>query len=182
MCEKFRVSSQFIMRSFHPPSLSVCLSPFTLSLPPPSQMPRGQPLGSVQKQQFPSNHSQACIKIATDETTNQRMPTTPSQSPKLEDKLSKPVRPSVRRPSLSVSFTLRLTSRTMLGFSAAGDDNPRSGEHGEGGREGEEVRRRWCPRPTPPRCNCRCLTRSALVQSTAVRFFSEGLRGTRQNI
>ena len=110
MCEKFRVSSQFIMRSFHPPSLSVCLSPFTLSLPPPSQMPRGQPLGSVQKQQFPSNHSQACIKIATDETTNQSMPTTPSQSqsPKLEDKLSKPVRPSVVPLSLSHSLSASL--------------------------------------------------------------------------
>ena len=100
-----------------------------------------------------------------------------SSSRELEQKSSRPV---------PFSFTHspppHFTSRTMLGFSAAGDDNPRSGEHGEGGREGEEVRRRWCPRPTPPRCNCRCLTRSALVQSTAVRFFSEGLRGTRQNI
>ena len=65
-CAKNSVSrhSSSCARFILPPSLPLCPSPSTLSLPPPpSQMPRGQPSGSVQKQQFPRNHSQACIKI-----------------------------------------------------------------------------------------------------------------------
>ena len=121
----------------------------------------------------------------------------PSQSPGLEGKLSKPFplppsplshslySPPLRRPP-------HFTSRTMLGFSAAGDDNPLSGNRARE-REGEgergatcerrrRRRRRWCPPPPPPppplpRCNCRCLTLSLLspvCPCCAVRFFGEG--------